>query len=504
MFKVDYNPDVLSCLANLSNDEVFTPPALANEILDMLPKELWSNKEITFLDPVSKSGVFLREIAKRLIVGLEDEIPDMQIRVNHILKNQLFGIAITELTSLLSRRSLYCSKTANGKYSICNEFDTESGNILFDKIQHTWKNGKCVNCGASQAEYDRDDVLETHAYHFIHTDKPEEIFNMKFDVIIGNPPYQLNDGGAGASAIPLYNKFVETAKKLNPKFISMIIPSRWFAGGKGLDNFREEMLNDKRISFINDFINAKECFPGVSLGGGVCYFLWDKDYDDDCMVVNTKDGQTQRLKRKLNEHDVFVRNNKAVSIINKIFINKNISSVKDMIKPRNPFGFSSSYRGDTTDKNSNITLHSSDGISYLSMDDYKKGMKKGISYFDKFKIMFSKVTSEHAGEPDKSGKFRVLSTVKVLPRKHICTDSYLILGPFTNKEDAEDFLVYMKTKFFRFLLLQGVTSINLSKSKFQFVPQLSNYNISDDLLYKQFNLSKEEINEIECTIKHHD
>ena len=172
MIETSYNPDVLSCLANLSNDEVFTPPHLANQILDLLPIEIWSNKDAKFLDPVSKSGVFLREIAKRLMVGLEKQIPDKQTRINHIYKSQLYGIAITELTSLLSRRSVYCTKTANGKYSVCDGFDNEQGNIIYRSIQHTWKNNNCEFCGASQEVYDREDALETYAYPFIHSDIP--------------------------------------------------------------------------------------------------------------------------------------------------------------------------------------------------------------------------------------------------------------------------------------------------------------------------------------------
>ena len=327
MMQTNYNPDVLTCLANLSNDEVFTPPALVNDMLDLLPKDLWNNADATFLDPVSKSGVFLREIAKRLMHGLEQKIPDQQKRINHIFTKQLYGIAITELTALLSRRSVYCSKTANGKYSICETFNDEQGNIRYERLQHTWAGGKCSYCGASQEVYDRGDEAESYAYNFIHTENPAKLFTnkklkkgqeMKFDVIIGNPPYQLSDGGFGKSAAPLYHKFVEQAKKLNPKHLMMIIPSRWFAGGKGLDDFRNEMLNDRAIKVLVDYWDSTDCFPGVDIAGGICYFLRDKDYKGDCEIINIHRDKVSKSKRPLNEFATLVRFGVAAEIIKKV------------------------------------------------------------------------------------------------------------------------------------------------------------------------------------------
>lgn len=298
LFQNIYNPDVLSCIANLSNDEVFTPPELANKMLDMLPQELFENPDTTFLDPACKSGVFLREIAKRLIKGLEPQMPNLEKRLEHIYTKQLFGIAITELTSLLSRRSVYCSKFPSSRFSL-HQFDEDQpqGNIIFQRIRHTWENSRCRWCGASQSEYDRSADLEAHAYQFIHNIDIEKLFNMKFDVIIGNPPYQLSDGGSGASAKPIYNLFIQQAKKLNPRYLSMIIPARWYTDGKGLNAFRAEMLNDKHIEYLVDYVDSRDCFAGVDIAGGICYFLWNRNYDGKCHFTNIHNGIFQ-LKSK--------------------------------------------------------------------------------------------------------------------------------------------------------------------------------------------------------------
>ena len=498
LFQSVYNPDVLSCIANLSNDEVFTPPELANKIIDMLPQELFENPDTTFLDPCCKSGVFLREIAKRLIKGLERQIPDLEKRLEHIFSKQLFGIAITELTSLLSRRSVYCSKFPSSPWSAYQFPENKpQGNIIYQRIKHTWNSGKCIYCGASQSEYDRDSELETHAYQFIHNLDVKKVFNMKFDVIIGNPPYQISDGGNGASAKPLYHFFVEQAKKLNPGYLTMIIPARWFAGGKGLDEFRDRMLNDNRIRVINNYINAKDCFPNNSIGGGVCYFLWKRDEPGLCDFTTNLNGSVSHRVRKLNEFPVFVRYNRAIDIIHRIGVNYE-KSLSMLILSRNPFGIFSYIRGEEKPSINSYILHSSKGQGYISSDEIATNQ----DYADTYKVMISKVTSEHAGEPDKNGQVKILSSLKVLGPKEVCTDSYLIIGKLAKEKEAMNLCGYLKTKFARFLLLQAVSSINLSKDKFQFVPiQDFTEEWTDEKLYAKYGLTEEEITFIESMIR---
>ena len=493
LYNTMYNPDVLSCIANLSNDEVFTPPEVANAMLDLLPQELFESPDTKFLDPACKSGVFLREIAKRLLKGLEPLYPDLQERTDHIFKEQLYGIAITELTSHLSRRSLYCSKTANGNYSV-TRFDTVDGNVRFKTIHHRWQNGKCVFCGASQSQYDRAEELETHAYEFIHTIRPEDIFNMKFDVIISNPPYQLSDGGNGASAKPLYHMFVEQAQKLKPRYITMIIPARWYSGGKGLDVFRRNMLSDKRIRRLVDYTNSADCFPGVDIAGGVCYFLWDRDHPGKCSFTNNFNGKAMSIEKDLAEYDTFIRYPIADGIIAKV-LSKHEKMMDTMVTTRKPFGLSTS---ELPKGYGELTLRYNKGTGSYP----RNAVSVGVQYIDKWKVMLSYLSAEHAGQPDKNGMFKVLSTLELLPPKYICTETYLLAGWFDEKSSAENLLEYMKTKFVRFLVGQIAVSQHITKGCFAFVPiQDFTKPWSDKVLYKKYGLDDDEIDFIESMIK---
>lgn len=502
-----YNPDVLSCIANLSNDEVFTPPEVANAMLDMLPQEVFRNPNTTFLDPGCKSGVFLREIAKRLLNGLEDVYPDLQERTEHIFKKQLFGIAITELTSHLSRRSLYCSKTANGNYSVV-KFDTIDGNVRFKNIQHRWQSGKCVFCGAAESEYGykkRGDDLETHAYEMIHTTRPEAIFEMKFDVIIGNPPYQLSDGGAQASAKPIYQHFVEQAKKMNPSYLIMIIPARWYAGGKGLDDFRDRMLNDKHIRELHDFPNTDDCFPGVNIRGGVCFFLWEKDYDNTKNLVNVVTHNQENIdsiQRNLRYGDlnIFLRYGKSLSVLEKVMRCCGDDVMAKHVSSRKPFGLSTDFIKTSKYKSK------STGMDY-PIPCYGKGKNVGYVEFNeipnhqdwvgKWKVFTSRANNIGTELNDDN-----LNTF--IGKKEICTESYIVIGADMNLSEGEarNLADYLQTRFARFCHSLAKVSQDATSKTYRFVPvQDFTRKWTDEELYMKYKLSDDEIKFIESTIK---
>jgi len=528
-FLQNRNPDVLTSIASLSNDEVFTPPSFANQMLDTVEEawaknnngaSIWGDKNVTFLDPFTKSGVFLREITRRLSEGLEKEIPDVQERVNHILTKQVFGVAITQLTALLARRSAYCSKYANGKHSICTVFDTPEGNIWFERTEHTWVGGKekvitiddqgkeiqktldgtCKYCGAKRKEYERGPEAESHAYALIHTEDPKawvkKTFgeDMQFDVIVGNPPYQLDDGGHGTSARPIYQLFVDQAKRLEPRFVSMVIPSRWFAGGKGLDSFRETMLGDSRLRRLVDFFDSSRPFPGVDISGGVCFFLWDRDNPGDCLIDNELLEKRTSTERSLilDSSDVFIRFNDAVPIIEKV-AGMEESRFSDSISARKPFGMSTNEPVSPVAKEDSIPVFAYPNNGYID----KSRVTQNAGWISSHKVLMSKAYGER-------GSFPYLVTGKPFYAGPgtACTETYLVHRVCSSEAEARNVISYMSTRFFRFLVLLQKNTQDATASVFKLVPnQDFSRPWTDEGLYSKYRITQDEIDFIESMIR---
>ena len=506
------NPDVLTCIANLSSDEVFTPPILANQMLDSLAnvwakdhegENLWSNPTVRFLDPCAKSGVFLREITTRLVQGLKDHIPDLQNRVDHILTNQVFGIGITKLTAMLSRRSVYCSKYANGPHSIARSFVTEAGNIWFERMEHTWNGTKCKFCDAPQAIFDRGTERENHAYAFIHTDSIQahiaELFGgpMQFDVIIGNPPYQMKGGAGGSSDASIYHLFIEQAKKLEPKYISMVVPARWLAGGRGLDEFRREMLSSHHLVTLVDYPVSKEVFPGVEVKGGICYFLWSKAYNGPCNVVTIRGKETNSSKRNLDDFDVYIRYETSANILRKV-LQKGEQAITNILTADTPFGIPTNYQKyHTEQKDGDVALYmvreGKRSIVYVP----RQVITKNTQLIEKWKVLIPKAGSDGGQKiPD-----AVLGKPWISAPPAVCTQSFLAFW-VNSEEEAISLASYYRTKFFRHLVSLRKITQDALKPMYQWVPlQKWDQLWTDAELYQKYGLSGEEISFIEAMIR---
>ena len=505
------NPDVLTCIANLSNDEVFTPPEFANRMLDTLAEawaanhggaNLWADKKVKFLDPCTKSGVFLREITSRLTIGLEKEIPNLEKRVNHILTQQVFGIGITQITSLLARRSVYCSKHAKGEHSIAKSFVSDDGNIWFKRLKHTWDGDKCQYCGAGKSVFNRAAGLETHAYAFIHTDNIKtrlaEIFggNMQFDVIIGNPPYQLASDG-GTRDMPIYQHFVEQAKKLEPRYLAMVIPSRWMAGGLGLADFRKAMLTDKGMRTLVDYPTASEVFPGVELKGGVCYFLWDRDAEGACEVTTVR-GQSVDgpVKRNIGEYDILVRDSGALQILQKV-ISRKEPSLSEIMSARTAFGVVSNFKGfRKTPSPGDVHYYATSPTGRVKAWIARNAATGNIEAIDRWKAMITKAYGAGEGIPH-----QILGQPWVGEPPSICTQSFLFVC-VDSRDEAESVTSYYRTRFLRFLVSLRKITQDTTRESYVWVPQQTwDRKWTDTALYKKYDITKDEIAFIESMVR---
>jgi adenine-specific DNA methylase len=532
------NFDILETITNVGNDEVFTPRKICGEILDSLPEEVWHNPNYRWLNPCTKNGIFEREIALRLDEGLKEMIPDQEKRRKHILQKMIFSIGLTKFTSHVARRTLYYCNVANKKcdgikatdghfvngYSIGNGswFDTEEGNILTPNAEHNIQGkdekAKCTFCGVKESsKYVNPLQREQYAYEFIHVyhlvlekHLQKRFFkgdkNMKFDIIIGNPPYHLSDGGAQASARPIYHLFIKQAKALNPKYLCMIIPSRWMAGGKGLDDFRDEMINDKHIFLLHDYVDCKQVFPTTEIKGGVCYFVRELERTGKCEIVRHTANGIFKSVRFLKEEglDVFIRDERLIPIYKKVAGHKEQSFMK-IVSPRKPYGLNGDLFSapskyglpPISDKpiNDGYTIHGLEGlkrtIKFIS-NDYPFTR---ISSLNKYKLFMPRNQG--------SGFFGEKFSEPILAKPgELCTETYVVIGGFERESECLNIYSYIKTKFFRALIGIRKHDQNASQSIYKSVP-LQDFSKSwtDAELYEKYGFSIEEIAFIESNVE---
>ena len=471
------------CFLNeqFDSQEVLEEPRLVDQ--GQVTEDIFLNPEARILEMNSKSGLYPLYMAYSLyamkLPGPEDKLPLEQTQAlwQEIVEQQIFVLCKTRMAESITRRTLvgYQDWTVNTTYipHLLERMENDPQRLA-KKLQRTDTWGK-------------------------------EGQPMKFDAIVGNPPYQEMDGGGkGYSAKPVYNYFVGEAKAIEPHYISMITPSRWFSGGKGLDDFRAEMLQDKHLRKIVDYADNEALFSNVSIVGGVNYFLWDSSYNGDCEVTSIRGENAVTLNRDLSEYDIFIRNNNALQLIRRMEASGD-RKMDDVVYPRNVFGISSDLRGqDNKDEKHQLALFSSQksnsmAMSYISGDE----VQKQHELIGKYKVIMGKVVPR-GGEVgvDPSVGYRVTSTLQVLSPGSVFTDSYLLLAAFDSKAEAIHFAEYMCLKFPRFLLHETYSSMNISKQNFRFVPFLDySKEWTDKELFKRYGCNEEEISMIESIIR---
>ncbi len=496
----EHIPDILDCLAQLSNDEVPTPPKLARAMLNLLPEEVWSNPAYKWLNPFCKSGVFLREIASRLLIGLAELEPDFDKRREHIFRNMLYGTSITEMTGVIARRSVYCSRDASGEHSVAR-FETVNGNIPFVKTSHTFgKDGdgsSCDVCGAP-VDLERGIGRENYAYSFIHGTYPtEEMADMKFDVIVGNPPYQIDSAG-NTRTRPVYQLFVEQAISMNPQYIVMIMPSRWFAGGLGMAKFRARMLKDRHMARLVDYRVEKDVFPGVNINGGVNYFLWDRNHDGPCSVSHVPPSRTvgASVSRYLDEFDVLVRQNEAVVILRKV-LSRTEPNFESKVSSQKPFDFHTDFHGAGSEKGiiDPVLLHGARIKSWMPRSE----IVKNPEWVDQWKVLLAAASDGNESFPAPIWDLAVGPFVA--GPGEICSGSYLVVSPTDDALAAARTATYLRTRFVRFLVSIRKIAQHNQADRFAFVPDLPmDREWTDENLYERYGLTDEEIGFIESQV----
>jgi len=462
----------------LGVSEIMTPEKIADDMVALFPaaelKRIAQSGE-KILDIASKAGEFAIALYKRY----------KQIDPNIDVSNLILSIPTS---------SHACEFTRNVYAALGLNLDNIAENFTsYDLLEVKTADGKI--------DYGKIKLLLTQKKPFRKITMNDKVStrgkNFIIAGVIGNPPYQKDDGGNGDSASPIYDKYVYAAQSTTNRNVCMIMPARWYTGGKGLDEFRDKMLADKRICYLRDYVNSKDCFPGMSVSGGICYLRWDGAYNGGCDYVESCATTKEHEKRTLSEFPVFVRYNAAVSVIHKTQALKE-DSIQSIMTSRNPYGIPTSARGADKIFDGAYRLISSKGIGYIR----EKEILANQNVADAYKVMLTRIMNEHAGEPDKNGQVGVLATIRVLGKGEVCTDSYITCGCFNTKAEAENLASYLKTRFARFLLLQAAASINLSKATYRFVPmQDFSEPWTDEKLYAKYGITKSEQKFIESLIK---